>query len=179
MVRFSYGHGWPGSHIWWWMIWCHLIFWPTTHMMPYWGIFLFWLRFVNLHWFAWSSPFTRYMSRWWSVFILQWFPSGAFLESFSQAHTFLYYRDSVMELSQAHKVPYHYFSGVHVKSLIHLHWVILELSGLTRCPSCYIGAYFPLLAVDVIVFSQTCYSLHYSNEGYFFALLVIVSVILA
>ena len=103
-------------------------------MMPYWGIFPFWLRFVDLHWFAWSSPFMRYMSRWWSVFILQWFPSGAFLESFSQAHTFLYYRDSVMELFQAHNLPCHHFSGVHVKSLIHLHWVILELSGLTRCP---------------------------------------------
>ena len=31
--------------------------------------FSFWLRFVDLHWFAWSFPFTRYMSSWWSVFL--------------------------------------------------------------------------------------------------------------
>ena len=27
-------------------------FWPITHLMPYWGIFIFWLRFVDLHWFS-------------------------------------------------------------------------------------------------------------------------------
>ena len=40
-IRFSYGFGWLGSHIWWWMIWCHLIFWHTAHLMPYWGTFRF------------------------------------------------------------------------------------------------------------------------------------------
>ena len=79
LIRFSWEHGWLGLHTWWWMIWCHLIFRPTTHLMPYWGIFSFWLRFVNLHWFAWSSPFTRYTLNWWFVFILQRFPSGVFV----------------------------------------------------------------------------------------------------
>ena len=52
---------------------------------------------------------------------------------------------SLMDLSQAHRLPYHHISGAHVKSLIHPHWVILESSGWTRCTSCYIGAYFPQL----------------------------------
>ena len=94
---------------------------PTTHLMPYWGIFPFRLRFVDLHWFAWSSTFMRYMSSWWFVFILRWFLSGVFLESFSQAHTFWYCHDSLKELSQAHRLPYHHFSEAHVISLIHPH----------------------------------------------------------
>ena len=98
-VLFSCGHGWLGLHTWWWMIWCHLVFQPITHSMPYWGIFLFWLGFVNLHWFAWSSPFTRYTPSWWFAFILSWFSSGAFLESFNQAHAFWYCCDSWMKLS--------------------------------------------------------------------------------
>ena len=79
-----------------------------------------------------------------------------------------------MELSQAHRLSYHHF-----KYLIHHHLVILELSGETGCPSCYTGSYFPLLVVEMTVFSQIYYSLHYLDEGYLFALLVIVSVILA
>ena len=118
-IWFSCGHGRLGLHTWWWMIWCHLIFQPTTHLMLYWGIFPFWLRFVDLHWFAWSSPVMRCTSGWWFVFILSWLSSGALLESFSQVHTFWYYRDSLMELSQAHRLPYHHFNGVHVRSLIH------------------------------------------------------------
>ena len=159
------------------MIWCHMIFWLTTHLMPYWGIFSFRLRFLDLHWFAWSSPVTRYTLSWWFDFILSWFFGGAFLESFRQAHTFWCCHDSWMELSLVHRLPYHHFSGVHVRSLIHPHWVILELSGQTGCSSCYTGAYFSLLVVEMIVFSQTYYSLHYWDEVYFFALLVIVSVI--
>ena len=118
---------------------------PTTHLMSYWGIFSFWLRFLDLHWFAWSYPFTIYMSSWWSAFILWWFPSGAFLKWFSQTHTFWYCHDSVMELSQAQRLPYHHFRGVHIKSPIHPHWVILESSGRTRCTSCYTRVHFPRL----------------------------------
>ena len=102
--------------------------------MLYWGIFPFRLRFINLHGVAWSSPFMRYMPSWWSVFILSWFSSGAFLESFSQAHIFLYFHDSLMELSQAHRLSYHHFSGVHTRSLIHPHRVILESPGRTGMP---------------------------------------------
>ena len=85
-------------HLWTWMTrithlvmddWVSFVFFrPTTHLMPYRGIFSFWLRFVNLHWFAWLSSFMRYMSSWWFYFILRLFPSEVFLESFSQAHTF-------------------------------------------------------------------------------------------
>ena len=148
---------WLELHTWWWMIWCPLIFWPTIHLIPYYGIFPFWLRFVDLHWFAWSSLFMRYMSSWWSAFILQWFPSGAFLESFSQTHTLWYCRDSFMELSRVHRLSYHHFSGVQVRSLIHPHWVIIESSGQTKCTSCYTGAYssfflFPRWLISHVAF---------------------------
>ena len=87
-------------HLWTWMTrithlvmddWVSFVFFrPTTHLMPYRGIFPFRLRFVNLHWFAWSSLFMRYMSSWQSFFILRWFPSGAFLKPLNQAHTFFF-----------------------------------------------------------------------------------------
>ena len=101
------------------------------------------------------------------------------LESFSQPHTLWYCLDFVMELSQTPTLPYHHFSEGHVRSLIHPHGVILELSGQTRCTSCYIGAYFPLLVVEMIVFSQTCCSLLYSADGCLFTLSVTVSMIFA
>ena len=143
------------------MIWCHLIFWLTTHLMPYWGIFPLWLRFVDLHGFPWSSPTTRYTLTYWFAFILSWFSSGAFLESFSQARALWYCRDSWTKLSQMHRLSYHNFGGVHVRFFIHFHGVILELSGWTGCPSFYTGTYSPFSAVEAIVFLQTCYSLHY------------------
>ena len=41
-VWFSYGCGWLGLHVWWWMTWGHQFFFrPITHLMPYWGIFPF------------------------------------------------------------------------------------------------------------------------------------------
>ena len=123
-----------GLRILWWMIWCRLIFWPTTHLVPYWGIFSSWLRFADLHWFARSSLFTRYMSSWWYVFILSWLSSEAFLKSFSQTHIFLYFYDSLMKLSQAHRLSYHHFSRLHNRSLIHPHKVILKSLGQTDIP---------------------------------------------
>ena len=119
-VWFSYGRGWLE------VTW---FFRPITHLIPYWGIFPLWLRFLNLHGFAWSSPVMRYTLGWWFDFILSWFSSGAFIESFSQAHIFRYCRDSWVELLQEHRFPYHHFSGVHVRSFMHPHGVILELSG--------------------------------------------------
>ena len=106
-------------------------------------------------------------------------PVEPFCESFNQTHTFCYSRDSWMELSQVHRFPHHHFGGVHDKSFIYLHRVILELSGQTGCTSCYIGAYFPPLTVEMIVFSQIYYSLHYSIERYLFPLLVTISMMLA
>ena len=114
-IRFSYGYGWLGLHIWWRMIRCCLIFWSTIYLMPYWAIFPFQLRFIDLHGFAWSSPSMRYISSWWFVFILSWFPNGGFLESFSQAHIIWYCRDSLMELFQAHSFPCHHLCGAHVR----------------------------------------------------------------
>ena len=146
------------------------------------------------------NPFMRYMSIWWSIFILRWFPSGAFLDSFSQAHTLWYYRDSLMELSQAHRLPCYHFNGVHVRSLIHPHWVILESSGQTRYrPDVLVAilgyifliyphgkmhqllywAYFPLSVVEMIIFSRSCCRFLYLAEGYLFALLVTISMIYA
>ena len=60
------------------MIRYYLIFWSTVHLMPYWGIFPFQLRFIDLHGFVWLPSFTRCMLSWWSIVILSWFPNGAF-----------------------------------------------------------------------------------------------------
>ena len=87
-IQFSCGYGWLGLHIWWWMIQCCLIFWSTIHLMPYWGIFLFRLRFIDLHGVAWSSSLVRCMLTWWSTVILSWSPSGVSLGPLSEAHTF-------------------------------------------------------------------------------------------
>ena len=87
-IWFSYGYGWLGLHIWWWMIWCCLIFRSTIHLMPYWGIFPFRLRFIDLHRVTWSSSLMRCMSSWWSTIILSWSPSGVSLGPFNQTHTF-------------------------------------------------------------------------------------------
>ena len=87
-TQFNRGYGWLGLHIWWWMIRCCLISWSTIHLMSYWGICPFQLRFINLHGLTWSSSLTRCMSSRWSIVILSWSPSGVSLRPFSQAHTF-------------------------------------------------------------------------------------------
>ena len=61
----------------------------------------------------------RYTPGWWFAFILSWFSSRTFHESFSRARTFWYCRDSWMELPQMHSLPYHHFSEVHVRYLTH------------------------------------------------------------
>ena len=40
---------------------------PIIHLMPYWGIFLFWMRFTDLGGVACLSPFARRTLRWWSI----------------------------------------------------------------------------------------------------------------
>ena len=62
-TRFNCGYGWLRLHIWWRMIWSFPIFQSTIHLMSYWGIFPFQLRFVDLHGVAWSFPLTRYTLR--------------------------------------------------------------------------------------------------------------------
>ena len=124
-------------------------------------------RFVDLHGFAWLSIVMRYMSDWWFDFILSRFSGGAFIESFSQAHTSWRCCDLWIKLFQVHWFLHHCFSRVHVRSFIHPHGVILELSGQTEYIRCHIGAYFSPPVVEVMVFSQICYSLHRSAKRYF------------
>ena len=42
-------------------------FFDLSLLMPYWGIFMFWMRFIDFHEVACLSPFARYMLRWWHV----------------------------------------------------------------------------------------------------------------
>ena len=83
MFRFVFncGFGLLGSHIWWWTIWWYLILWSITHLMSYWGMLPFWLRFIDFHEVACSSPFMRYTLRWWPIcyliMILRWSLSWA------------------------------------------------------------------------------------------------------
>ena len=80
-VHFSSGFRWPGLHIWWLVIWCHLIFRSTTHLVPYWGIFLSRLRVIDLHGVTWSLPLTGCTPRRehvrYSIIIPQWSLSWA------------------------------------------------------------------------------------------------------
>ena len=60
------------------------------HLIPYWGIFTFRLRFIDLHRIACLSLLTRFMLRWWPIFHLIISPRRASLRPSSQAHTFLH-----------------------------------------------------------------------------------------
>ena len=63
-LRYAFWYvGW--IQLWIWMIGItHLMidylmlsdFWLIPHLIPYWGIFSFWLRFIYLHWATWSLP---------------------------------------------------------------------------------------------------------------------------
>ena len=91
----------------------------------------------------------RLMIRFHYVLILR----GASFESFSQIHVFWYSRDSWTELSQARGFPHHHYRGVHVRSCVHPHGIILELLGQIGYIWCHAGAYFPPLAMEMIILS--------------------------
>ena len=55
--------GLSGSCVWWWMIWCHLIFWSITHSTLYWDMFPSWMRFTDLDGVAHLSPHLRDVRR--------------------------------------------------------------------------------------------------------------------
>ena len=137
-------------------------FWPVICLMPYWGIFPFWMRFMDLH-----------LCR---MFDDRWFHVARFLT----CHTF----DAILghstvldeihrswtELSQARGFPLHPFSGVHVRSFVRPHGVTLELFGQIGYMRCHTGAYFPHLAGEAIVLSQILYSFHPSTGVYYICL---------
>ena len=56
--------------------WSNIVwfFLSTIHLMPYWGIFSFWFRFIDLHGVAWSSPLTKYTLRQWPICYLIMIP---------------------------------------------------------------------------------------------------------
>ena len=101
---------------------------------------------------------------------------GASLESFSQIHVFWYSHDSWTKLSQARGFLGHHFSRVHLRSFVHPHGIILDLSGPTRYVWCYTGAYFSHSAAETIVLSQICYSFSSLGRDIVFALLVTIPV---
>ena len=42
-------------------------FWPIVHLVPYWGIFMFWMRVIDLHGAVWSLPLMGCAPRRWPV----------------------------------------------------------------------------------------------------------------
>ena len=110
--------------------------------------------------------FLRYTSGWWFDFIVSWYSVEPLL-SHSARFTF---SDIVVILgwSYLRRVDSRvtFFSGVHVRSLVRPRGVILELSGQIGYIWCHIVAYFPHLAMEMIILSQICYSFHYSVERY-------------
>ena len=91
---------------------------------------------------------------------------GASLESFSQILTLWYSRGSGTKLCRVPGFPRHHVSAVHIRSFTYPHGVILGSSGWIGYIWCHTRAYFPLLAMEMIVLSQTRYSFHHSAEGY-------------
>ena len=162
-IWFSCGHGRLGLHTWWWMIWCHLIFQPTTHLMLYWGIFPFWLRFVDLHWFAWSSLFKRYMSSCGWFF----FYDDSLEEPFLSHLVRLILSNIVVILwwSYLRRIDSHII--ISVKYMLDLLYIPIELFSSHQDRP------------DVLVAIQSCYHFLYSAEGYLFLLLVTISMIYA
>ena len=86
-----------------------------------------WLRFIDLHWFVWSSPLTRCMSSWWSIFL---FYHNSPMELLLSHSIKLILSDIVTVLRwgylKVHRLSYLRFSGVHVGFPRHPHWSILE-----------------------------------------------------
>ena len=64
------------------------------------------------------------------------------------------------------RFPRHLFYRVHVRSFVRPHGVIRKLSGQIGYTLCHTGAYFPLVAMKMIILSQICYSFHYLIERY-------------
>ena len=60
--------------------------------MPYWGIFPFQLRFIDLHGVAWSFPLTRYTSRRWPVCYLTMIPQWSLSWIIQSGSHFLAFR---------------------------------------------------------------------------------------
>ena len=79
-----------------------------------------WLRFMDLHWFVWSSPLTRCMSSWWSIFL---FYHDSPVEPLL-GHSFrltLFDIDTILQWNylRVHRFPYHCFIITHVRLLRH------------------------------------------------------------
>ena len=70
-----------------------------------------------------------------------------------------------------HSLPYHHFSGVRVRFLIHPMELFLSYQDRPDALVVILGHISLLLALEMIVFSQICYGLHYSTEGCLFTLL--------
>ena len=134
--------------------------------MPHWGIFPFLVEICRSPLICMIIPNyeirVRLMIRFHFVLILRWSLSWVI----SLGSYFLYSCDFWMELSQAHGFPHHHFSGVHVRSFMHPHGVILELSGQIGYIWCHTGAYFPPLAMKAIILSHIYYVFHHSTEIY-------------
>ena len=163
---FSCRHGWLGSSIRWGMIWAHLIFRPVTFWCHARTYSPFRSRFVDPPLIGMITLGFEVRIRWIIQFHCLLVLYGAFLESFSRIHVSWYSHDSWTELPQARGFPCHHFSGVHDRSFVRPHGVILELSGQIGYIWCHTGAYFPHLAMEMIILSQVCYSFHYSIKRY-------------
>ena len=149
-----------------WMIWAHLIFRPITFWCHTGAYYPFRLGFVDSHLICVIIPGYEIHVRsmiWFHFVLTLW---GASLKSFSQVHTLWYSHDSRTGLSHVPGFSRRHFSGVQVRSFVRPHGVILELSGQIRYIWCHTGAYFPTLAMEMIILSQICYSFHYSIEIY-------------
>ena len=121
-VWFCYGFGWPGLHVWWCMIWCHLIF-PTHHTFDAILGHIFALDWdLQILTFAWSSLVTRYMSGWGFCFtsswLFQWICPWV-ISSGSHFSMLMWFSDGVVSGSW---ILASSFCRVHVRFSVRSHW---------------------------------------------------------
>ena len=129
-----------------------------------------WSRFIDPHWFTWSSTVMRYTPGWWFGFILSGYSEELLL---SRSVSFILFDIVVIprwSYLRCLDLPRHHFSGVHIRSFTHPHGVILGLSGQIGYIWCHTGAYFPHLATEVVVLSHVRHNFHHSAEIHYIRL---------
>ena len=177
-VRFSYRHGWLGLHIWWRIIWVHLIFRPITIWFHTGTYFLFgWDLWISID--LYDHPHLR-DTCWVNDLLLFCHdsPMGSFL-----SHSVRFILSDIVVIlwwSYLRCIKSHIIISVEYMSNLLYISMGLFLSHRNRLDALVaILGHISLFLTWRGFFSHIPYSLHYLTEGYLFALLDAISMIFA
>ena len=135
--------------------WCH-----TGAYSPSWS------RFIDPHWFTWSSTVMRYTPGWW---LISFCPDTPRSLSWLRSARFILFDIVVIPgwgYLRCLDFPRHHFRRVHIRSVTRPIGVVLGSSGQIGYIWCHTGAYCLHLALEAIVLSHIRYSFHHSIEIY-------------